>query len=107
MNENDAFFTRTVVGPPVSVVLGRRQRVPASRLGGLEVSLGGSGERLAQAWRDWLVLDHAQDPPGLPRRGPSRLRRGLERHALAIALAGLVALLAGLAMMMMVIAPWS
>jgi hypothetical protein len=106
MDDNDAFFTRSVVGPPVTVVLGRRQRVPVSRTGGLEVSLAGPGERLAQGWRDWLVLDHMQDSPGQPRRRPGRLRRGLERHALGIALAGLVALLIGLVLMLTASSPW-
>ena len=107
MNDNDAFFTRTIVGPPVTVVLGRRQRKPVSRVGGLEVSLSGPVERLAQAWRAWLVLDHTQDAPGMPRRRPGPFRRWLERHALAIALAGILALLGALILTLTTYAPWS
>lgn len=96
MDETETFFTRTVIGPPVSVVLGRRQHRVRSRTGGLDVQLDGPGQRLAQTWRDWLVTSHADDPAGLPRRRPAALRRWLERHALAVALAGLLCLVTGL-----------
>jgi len=93
---NRRFFTRTVIGPPLSVVLGRRQRRIRSRTGGLDVDLGGPGQRLDQLWRDWLITSHQDDPAGLPRRRPGRLRRWLERHALAVALAGVLSLATGL-----------
>ena len=96
MDETDAFFTRTVIGPPLSVVLGRRQRRIRSLTGGLDVDLGGPGQRLDQLWRDWLITSHQDDPAGLPRRRPGRLRRWLERHALAVALAGVLSLVTGL-----------
>lgn len=99
MDDTEAFFTRTVIGPPISVVLGRRQRHASSRVGGLDVQLDGPGHRLTQAWRDWLIASHEGDPAGLPRRRPGALRRWLERHALALALAGLASLVTGLALM--------
>lgn len=104
MDENDAFFTRTVVGTPLSVILGRRRLKAPSRSSGLEVRLDGPGERLSRTWRDWLVLSHADDPPGQPRLRPSSMRRWMERHALSVALAGL--LLAAVGTVMMGLSLW-
>lgn len=99
MDDNDTFFTRTVIGPPVSVLMGRRRVTARSRKTGLEVRLDGPGERLSQAWRDWLVLNHDDDRPGTPRRRPTRVRRWLERHALLVAILGMLSLLSGALMM--------
>jgi hypothetical protein len=52
---------------------------------------------LSPIWQEWVVLSHACDPVGQPRVRPGRLRRVLERHALWIALLGLLALLASAA----------
>ena len=93
MDETDAFFTQTIVGAPFSVLLGRRQGKSNSSTQGLEVSLAQSSVGLTEGWLSWAVLDHNESPAGTPRRRPKRLRRWLERHALSIALLGLLMLL--------------
>jgi hypothetical protein len=100
MDETDAFFTRTVVGPPVRAVLGQRQAPAQGRAGGLEVSLARSEQRLGEAWRAWAA------PPAFPDEGagplpPPAPRRWLERHALAVALVGLASFALGVVMMTM------
>ena len=49
--------------------------------------------RLSSAWRSWAIERLATLPAGQPRRRPRPLRRWLERHALIIALLGLLMLL--------------
>lgn len=93
MDETDAFFTQTIVGPPFSVLLGRRLGVSSASAQGLDVSLVQGNVGLTDGWRNWVVLDHLDTPAGTPRRRPRRLRRWLERHALAIALLGLLMVL--------------
>jgi hypothetical protein len=92
MDQSDAFFTHTIVGAPLTVLLGRRQPLPTSPHGGMEIETGTGQSRLSRNWADWAVLSHACDPVGHPRMRPGPLRRRLERHALLIALAGLAAL---------------
>ncbi len=93
MDPADAFFTQTVVGAPFTVLLGRR-RLPGHAGGreGLEVDLSTGRFRLTRLWREWIVLSHACDPVGQPRPRPGRLRARLERHALWVAMSGLLAL---------------
>lgn len=93
MDETDAFFTHTIVGAPLSVLLGRRQAHPTAQASGLKVDLGTGETRLSRLWQEWVVLSHACDPVGQPRLRPGRARRALERHALWIALAGALALI--------------
>jgi len=92
MDETDAFFTHSIVGAPQSVLLGRRlgPREPAGQ--GLTLPPDGR-PGLTRLWQDWVVLSHACDPVGRPRLRPGPLRRSLERHALWIALLGLLSLL--------------
>lgn len=92
MNETNAFFTQTIVGAPFSVSLGRRLTREQASQSGLAVDFETGESRLAQAWRDWWVLSHAGDEVGLPRLRPRKLRRWLERHALWVALLGLISL---------------
>ena len=92
MNETNAFFTQTIVGAPFSVSLGRRLTPEQASQSGLAVDFETGESRLAQAWRDWWVLSHAGDEVGLPRLRPRKLRRWLERHALWVALLGLISL---------------
>jgi hypothetical protein len=93
MNDNDAFFTQTIVGAPFSVPLG--QRLTRHQLGenGLVIDFETGENRLTQAWRDWWMLSHAEDAAGRPRVRPGRVRRWLERHALWVAMLGLACLL--------------
>jgi len=93
MDETDAFFTHSIVGAPFSVLLGRRQIPSNGSTQGLEVSLAKGEVGLSEGWRSWAVLDHLDTPAGTPRRRPKRLRRWLERNALAIALMGVLLVL--------------
>lgn len=105
MNETDAYFTQTIVGAPFSVLLGRRQGLPNAPSQGLAVSMAKGDVGLTQGWRSWAVLDHLDTPAGTPRRRPRGLRRWLERHALGIALLGLLMLLGSAAFWAMVWLP--
>ena len=93
MDSTDAFFTHTIVGAPLSVLLGRRQTAAEVRAHGLHIDLNDGKARLSPLWQEWLLLSHACDRVGQPRLRPGRLRRLLERHALWLALAGLLALI--------------
>lgn len=93
MNDTDAFFTHTIVGAPQSVLLGRRLGQRELLAQGLQIHPTTGQQALSRLWQDWVVLNHATDPVGLPRRRPGRLRRLLERHALWLATSGLAALL--------------
>jgi hypothetical protein len=97
MDETDAFFTQTVVGPPFTVMLGRRRSLTGPGREGLSANLQTGESHLTRIWMDWVVMSHACDPVGQPRVRPGRVRRILERHALWLALLGLTALLATLA----------
>ena len=94
MNDTDAFFTQTIVGAPFSMPLGQRLTREQTTQNGLVIDFETGESRLTRAWRDWWVLSHAGDAAGLPRLRPGRLRRWLERHALWLALLGLVSLVA-------------
>lgn len=95
MDEQDAFFTQAVVGAPFSVLLGRQMSAPALKAQGLELPVDGGTARISPAWQPWVIERLASLPAGVPRPRPRGLRRWLERHALAIALLGLLSLVAG------------
>lgn len=90
MSETDAFFTHTIVGAPMSVLLGRQAK-PARRAGseGLQIDMTQGRAMLSPAWQSWVIATQACAPVGIPRMRPTRARRWLERHALLIAAAGL------------------
>ena len=92
MHESDAFFTHTIVGAPFTVLLGSRLSTQEFKAQGLDIDLPRGTSRLSEIWQDWWVLSHDLDPTGRPRRRPERFRRWLERHALWMALVGLVSL---------------
>lgn len=96
MDHTDAFFTQTVVGAPFTAMLGRRRTPGSATAQGLTVDLRSGQSRLSSLWQDWVVLSHAMDPPGRPRIRPSQWRLLLERHALWVALLGLVSLIGSL-----------
>lgn len=97
MNPQDAYFTHTIVGAPFSVLMGRRAVEDAAEGSGIEV--GPTGEaRLSPAWQAWVIERAGDWPAGVPRRRPRGVRRWLERHALGIALLGLLTLLVGTAL---------
>lgn len=88
MDDPDAFFTLTIVGAPASLVLGRRMLATEVRAQGLEVPLDTGVARLSAAWRDLALLRRGHAIDGRPFCRPGRVLCLLERHALAIALAG-------------------
>lgn len=92
MDATDAFFTQTIVGAPLTVMMGRRLHANDSSLQGLDIHLPRGEHRLTDMWNDWFVLNHAEDTPGSIRKRPGLLRRKLERHALWLALLGLASL---------------
>jgi len=95
MSETDAFFTQTIVGAPMSVLLGRELRLSVDRASdGLKIELARGTEVLSPSWRSWIVITQACTPVGVPRMRPTRGRRWLERHALVIAVMGLLSMLA-------------
>jgi len=96
MTEQDAFFTQTIVGAPVSVLLGRRQRGTGLEQG-LEVDMRRDGLRLTPDWQAWAAT-RAVALPGQTFPRPGRWRLFLLRHACLLAAAGLFCLLVGLAL---------
>ncbi|MEZ5663189.1 MAG: hypothetical protein R3E94_06610 [Burkholderiaceae bacterium] len=92
MDETDAFFTHTIVGAPVSVLMGRRMGMSDLKRQGVNVDLAAGRHRLSDSWHDWWILSHASDRPGRPRPRPDRLRLWLERHALWLAMLGVTCL---------------
>lgn len=104
VESTDLYFTQAIVGPAVSVVLGRRRRAAGPPPPGLEVDLRSGRQSFGGLWRDWIQLSHADDPAGLPRRRPGATRRWLERHALWIAVLGLLSL--GASVVVWLLALW-
>lgn len=94
MQESDLYFTHTIVGAPVSVILGVRVTLPQTTVGGVEVNLSQGHHRLSQAWQDWLMLQPESTATGQPRARPGRSRRWLLRYSLVLALLGLASLVA-------------
>jgi hypothetical protein len=94
MDDSDAFFTRTIVGAPCSLLLGRRITPAQAGEMGLELDLCSGRVRLPQAWADFALLGRINDSRGRPRRRPGVVTRWLERYALVVAVTGLVALAA-------------
>jgi hypothetical protein len=94
MDQTDAFFTQTVIGAPFTALMGRRRTPGQASAEGLDVHFGTGEPRLTRLWQEWIVLSHACDPVGVPRLRPGKTRRILERHALWLAVLGLLALLA-------------
>jgi hypothetical protein len=94
MQESDLYFTHTIVGAPVSVILGVRVTLPKTSIDGVEVSLSQSHHRVSQAWQDWLMLQPESPATGQPRVRPGRSRRWLLRYSMVLALLGLASLAA-------------
>lgn len=93
MDDTNAFLTQTIVGAPLSVLLGRPLEAGHPCAQGIEIPLRGGDARLSLAWKDWMVMGSAFDRPGQPRRRPGRARRWLERHALGLAVFGMLSLI--------------
>lgn len=97
MTDEDIFFTHTIVGHALSIELGRpldRKLVNAqTSQPGLQTNLTDGVFSLSQVWKDWCLIQGAYPYAGRPRRRPGSLRRLLERHALVIAVVGLITMI--------------
>ncbi|MGE0098362.1 MAG: hypothetical protein AB7S86_08425 [Hydrogenophaga sp.] len=93
MDDTDAFFTQTIVGPPLSVLLGNQLAPQRLADQGLDVHLASGQAQLSVRWQEWVLLGHGSSDTGRPRRRPGVWRRRLERHALWIAIVGILCLL--------------
>lgn len=96
MTEQEAFFTQTIVGAPVSVLLGRRQRGTGLDRG-LEVDMRREHLQLSPEWQAWAAT-RAVALPGQAFARPGRWRLFVLRHAGALAAIGLLTLALGLAL---------
>jgi hypothetical protein len=99
MDDTDRYFTHTIVGAPVTLVLGERATPPAQAapvFSGVEVSARDGSRSLSAIWREDVVLRRPGDPwqAGTPRRWPGPGRRWVERHALWLGVSGWTAALA-------------
>ena len=90
MTEEDEFFTHTIVGPALSLYLGYAAAGPERPGSGLQVDMRNATTSLDHAWKEWILVQGAYPYVGLPRSVPGALRRKIERHALLIAVFGLV-----------------
>ena len=91
MSDADAFFTHTIVGAPMSVLLGRQMH-PANHQAneGLQIDPASGDDALSPGWRSWIITTQAHAPVGIPRMRPTRTRHWLERYALVIAATGVL-----------------
>jgi len=96
MSDADRYFIHTIIGAPVTVMLGRRVVKPTRVSGGVEINLNDGSHWLDDLWRAEAMLRRPDDPAlfGTPRRRPGPVRRWIERHALKLALSGWLAALA-------------
>ena len=90
MTDEDLFFTHTVVGQALSVELGHPLDGKTMQTQGLEVGLASGDFSLSRGWKEWCLIQGAYPYAGLPRRRPGHFRRQLERHALVLAVVGLL-----------------
>lgn len=94
MDTPDKIFTRAIVGSGLSATLGRRKGGPQSAAG----LASKAGDRVARAWDDFVILHRPDEALNRPRRQPGALRRWMERQAMALAVLGLAALGAAVAL---------
>lgn len=96
MDDTARFFTSTIVGPPRSMVMGRRITAARMEIAGVEVDLRQGTHRLGDAWREDVLILPADDPWQIGRPQPHRkgLQRWLRSHSLFLALSGWTGLLA-------------
>lgn len=87
MDQADVYFTSTIVGSPVTLVLGTPVSGPTATMGAMTIDLRASQPRFAENWRDWVLLS-PQAPAGQAWRRPGRLRGWLVRHSLWLMVAG-------------------
>lgn len=90
MTEQDIFFTHTIVGPPLSIELGRplvpiKRPRSAAHPDALQANMARDRFSLGPAWRTWCLIQGSYPYAGLPRHRPGKARRLLERYALVLA----------------------
>jgi hypothetical protein len=88
--EINAFFSRSIVGGPVSLVLGESVKTRDLIRVGMEVAPDSFVHRLSKGWFDAMALEHIDSQTGVPRKQPSRLRKFLYRQAPSLVLLSLV-----------------
>ena len=88
--EINAFFSRSIVGGPVSLVLGESVKTQDLIRIGMEIAPDSFAQRLSKGWFDAMALEHMDAQMGVPRKQPSRFRKWLYRQAPVLALCGLV-----------------
>lgn len=92
--EAELNFTDAIVGPPMSVSLGRRRRIPEYAAEGIHLDLRTAASELSRGWVEWWMLRTGDEWFTSARRRPGRVRLWIEKHALllgGVALASLAA----------------
>ena len=97
MDPTDLNFTNSIVGSPMSVVLGKRAEPRDWAETGVTIDMRDSRRIPGRNWTEWMILRGENEWIGLVRKRPSAKRLWLERHGLLIAGLGLFLLVAELA----------
>jgi hypothetical protein len=98
MNDEDMFFTNTIVGSALSLPLGNIPPKQTRYDDGLQIGLLSGRRSLSKSWLDWLLVQGGYPYIGHPRRRPGGLRRWIERYALLIGMTGILMVLAAVAL---------
>jgi hypothetical protein len=85
MDAIDLNFTTSIVGSPVSVVLGKRRTPREMSAQGLRMNLRDGSHAMQGSWLEWWLLRSGDEWVGLARKRPGRVRLWLERHGLLLA----------------------
>ena len=89
-------FTDAIVGPPMSVSLGRRLRAPEYPREGIHIDMHTAACELSRGWTEWWMLRTGDEWFTSVQRRPGRLRLWIERHALLLGMLALTLLAAEL-----------
>lgn len=89
VDPTDLNFTYSIVGPPMSVVLGTRADSRDYSATGVGIDMRDSRHILGRNWMEWWLLRQEAEWIGKVRRRPSARRLWLERHGLLLAGLGL------------------
>ncbi len=89
MDPTDLNFTYSIVGPPLSVVLGKRAQPRDYAATGVAIDMRDSRRIPGRNWAEWVLLRSEAEWVGRARERPSAARLWLERNGLLLAGAGL------------------
>ncbi|WP_152682641.1 hypothetical protein [Caenimonas sp. SL110] len=89
MDPTDLNFTYSIVGPPMSVVLGTRMQPRDYASTGLSIDMRDSRRIPGRNWMEWVLLRNEGEWVGRVRKRPSAARLWLERHGLVLAVTAL------------------